>query len=98
MDGGPAAAARWFAKAAGQGHNEAQFMLASMYERGAGVEKDEARAIALYRQAASAGHVRAMHNLGAMLLEERDGAELPRGGGLVRAGGGEGVSPTASII
>ncbi len=69
MNGGRAAAARWFAKAAAQGHSEAQFMLASMLERGAGVEKDEAKAIALYRQAANAGHVRAMHNLGAMLLK-----------------------------
>ena len=38
-------------------------------ERGAGVEKDETKAIERYRQAASAGHVRAMHNLGAMLLK-----------------------------
>lgn len=67
LDGGAATAARWFAKAAEQGHIEAEFMLASLYERGAGVTKDEAKALALYRKAAAAGHVRAMHNLGVLL-------------------------------
>jgi localization factor PodJL len=66
-NGGAATAARWLAKAAGQGHLEAQFMLASLYERGAGVAKDENQAISLYRKAANAGHIRAMHNLGVLL-------------------------------
>jgi localization factor PodJL len=66
-NGGAATAARWLARAAGQGHLEAQFMLASLYERGAGVTKDENQAISLYRKAANAGHIRAMHNLGVLL-------------------------------
>jgi localization factor PodJL len=66
-NGGAATAARWLARAAGQGHLEAQFMLASLYERGAGVAKDESEAISLYRKAANAGHIRAMHNLGVLL-------------------------------
>jgi localization factor PodJL len=66
-NGGAATAARWLAKAAGQGHLEAQFMLASLYERGAGVTKDESEAMSLYRKAANAGHIRAMHNLGVLL-------------------------------
>ncbi len=64
-----AKAARWFAKAAGQGHIAAQFMWASMLERGDDIAKDEAKAIVLYRQAASAGHVQAMHNLGTLLVK-----------------------------
>ncbi|MBI4723822.1 MAG: SEL1-like repeat protein, partial [Rhodomicrobium sp.] len=67
LEGGASAAARWFAKAAGQGHTEAQFILASLCERGAGVPKDENHAMDLYRNAASAGHIRAMHNLGVLL-------------------------------
>jgi localization factor PodJL len=66
-NGGAARAARWLEKAAGQGHLEAQFMLASLYERGAGVAKDETKAMSLYRNAANAGHIRAMHNLGVLL-------------------------------
>jgi localization factor PodJL len=66
-----AKAARWLARAADQGHTESQFILASLYERGAGVPKDETHAVALYRKAAGAGHVRAMHNLG-VLLSTRD--------------------------
>ncbi len=67
LDGGAAAAARWFAKAADQGHIEAQFMLASLYERGSGVPVDENHALDLYRKAAAGGHIRSMHNLGVML-------------------------------
>jgi localization factor PodJL len=70
-NGGAATAARWLARAASQGHLEAQFMLASLYERGAGVTKDESEAMSLYRKAANAGHIRAMHNLG-VLLSARD--------------------------
>jgi localization factor PodJL len=66
-NGGAAIAARWLEKAADRGHVEAQFMLASLFERGAGVPKDESKAMALYRKAANAGHIRAMHNLGVLL-------------------------------
>lgn len=64
-----AAAARWLARAAEQGHVEAQFLLASLFERGGGVNKDKKQAIAWYRKAAEAGHLRAMHNLGVLLAE-----------------------------
>ncbi len=67
LEGGAVTAARWLARAASQGHIEALFMLASLYERGVGVSVDGDRAMALYRKAASAGHNRAMHNLGVML-------------------------------
>jgi localization factor PodJL len=70
-NGGAVMAARWLTKAAGQGHLEAQFILASLYERGAGVAKDESEATDLYRKAAAAGHIRAMHNL-AVLLSAHD--------------------------
>jgi localization factor PodJL len=83
-DAGPKAAARWFAKAAAQGHNEAQFTLASLYERGEGVEKDEPRAMALYEQAAAGGHVRSMHNLGAMLLKAAEAQSLRDAGAAQR--------------
>jgi localization factor PodJL len=73
-NGGAATAARWLARAAGQGHLDAQFMLASLYERGAGVTRDETEAISLYRKAANAGHIRAMHNLGVLLSAH----ELPQ--------------------
>ncbi len=66
----PATAARWLARAAEQGHTESQFVLASLYERGAGVPKDEGLARELYRKAASAGHIRAMHNLGVLLAAQ----------------------------
>jgi localization factor PodJL len=66
-NGGAARAARWLKKAADRGHLEAQFMLASLYERGAGVPKDESEAMSLYHKAATAGHIRAMHNLGVLL-------------------------------
>ncbi len=69
--GDAATAARWLARAADQGHTESLFILASLYEHGDGVPKDESHAIALYRKAASAGHIRAMHNLG-VLLAARD--------------------------
>jgi localization factor PodJL len=66
-NGGAAIAARWLERAADRGHVEAQFMLASLFERGAGVPKDESKAMSLYRKAANAGHIRAMHNLGVLL-------------------------------
>jgi localization factor PodJL len=68
------AAARWLSRAADQGHVESQFMLASLYEKGAGVPKDERRALELYRKAAQAGHARAMYNL-AVLLSTHDTAQ-----------------------
>ncbi len=65
------AAARWLSRAAEQGHVESQFLLASLFERGAGVPKEERRALELYRKAAKAGHTRAMHNLAVLLTLSR---------------------------
>lgn len=45
-------------------------MLATLYERGIGVPKDDAVARELYHKAAGAGHIRAMHNLGVLLCAQ----------------------------
>lgn len=47
----------WFEKAARQGFMPGIYRLATMYKLGKGVEKDERRAFALYKQAAGEGHV-----------------------------------------
>jgi len=63
----------WYERAAGQDYPAGKNALAFMYARGLGVEKDEARAIALYREAAGKGDADAMFNLG-ILLEDGRGA------------------------
>lgn len=65
----PAAAARWFEKAAAQGSAPAQHRLGSLYEKGRGVARDVAAARRWYEQAAASGNVRAMHNLGVVHAE-----------------------------
>jgi TPR repeat protein len=42
-----------------------------MYERGWGVVKDEAQAVAWYRKAAAQGNVNAQYNLGVMYAQGR---------------------------
>jgi len=69
----PAAAIRWFEKAAAQGLAQAQFRLGSIYEKGLGVARDADKARDCYEKAATAGHVRAMHNLAVMLAEGVEG-------------------------
>jgi TPR repeat protein len=49
-------AARWFKKAAEQGHARAQFNLGTMCERGRGVEQSYVAAAEWYKEAASQGH------------------------------------------
>ena len=51
------------------------FALAQQYESGNGKVKDEAEAVKLYRKAAEAGSVDAMHNLGHMLDAGRGGSK-----------------------
>ena len=46
-----AEAARWYRKAADQGHVNAMVNLGTLYNNGEGVERDYAAALALYRQA-----------------------------------------------
>lgn len=45
-------ATKWFLKAAEQGHAGAQYWLGRCYQLGAGVEKDELKAVEWYRKAA----------------------------------------------
>ena len=69
-------AAKWFRKAAGQGHVNAQHNLGVMYEQGLGVEQDYCQAAEWFRKAAGQGDAGAQHNLGLMyeqgLSVERD--------------------------
>ena len=58
---------RAYRKAADQGNSEGQFQLGYMYERGWGVPKDEATAVALYRKAAGQGNDLARTRLQALL-------------------------------
>jgi TPR repeat protein len=60
---------------AANGDHDAQTALGTLYETGDGVPIDLARAVALYREAASAGHVGAQINLATMYL---DGAGVTR--------------------
>ena len=54
-------AARWYRKAADQGHAEAQYQLALMYDQGEGVAQDAAEAQRWYRAAADQGHALAQY-------------------------------------
>lgn len=56
-------AARWFEVAAQRGSSEAMFRLANAYRAGAGVRRDEARAVALYEQAGRSEHAGALQTL-----------------------------------
>ena len=67
-----AEAARWFRKAAGQGHGEAQYRLAMLFLSGDGVGRDMAEAVRWFRKAAGQGHGEAQYRL-AMLLLSGDG-------------------------
>jgi TPR repeat protein len=69
------AAARRLAQAAEQNHPEALRLLAFSYERGEGVENDEARAAALYQRAAELGDKFAQFNLAAFYASGRGGLE-----------------------
>ena len=77
-----AEAARWFRKAAGQGHGEAQYRLAMLFLSGDGVRRDTAEATRLFRKAAEQGHGEAQYRLAMLLLSgdgvRRDTAEATR--------------------
>jgi TPR repeat protein len=62
--GGAAEAAKWYRKAADQGHAEAQYQLGDCYAEGTGVAKDEVEAIKWFRKAADQGGVWAQYQLG----------------------------------
>ena len=58
-----AEAAKWYRKAAEQGHADAQYFLGSLYYNGQGVAQDEAEAERWFRKAAVQGHTKAIHVL-----------------------------------
>ena len=57
-------AARWWQKAAGQGHAGAQFALGILFKSGCGVAKSDAEAARWWQKAADQGHAEAQSNLG----------------------------------
>ncbi len=57
---------KWYRKAAGQGHAEAQFRLSLMYIYGYGVDANRTLARHWLQRAAEQGHRDAQHNLGFM--------------------------------
>lgn len=71
----PVAAVDFLTRAAEAGSPEAQFELAKLYERGTGVERDEPRALELYRAAADQSYADAINDLG--FLHYQGGLGLP---------------------
>ena len=57
-------AAKWYRKAAEQGHAEAQYGLGCCYAKGTGVEKSYEEAMKWCRKAAEQGHAEAQYGLG----------------------------------
>jgi len=55
-----------FRVSAERGNVEAQYNLAMLYDRGIGVENDDAEALKWYQQAAEQGYAKAQYNLGMM--------------------------------
>jgi TPR repeat protein len=64
-----------FLTAAKEGHADSQFNVASMYEHGIGVGKDEKEAVVWYGKAASQGSAAAQFNLG-VLYENGRGTKI----------------------
>lgn len=61
-------AARWFRRAAENGHAPSEYRLATLYEMGQGAPKDVGEAMRWYERAAEKGHVKAMHNLAVLSI------------------------------
>ena len=78
---------------AAQGDAVAQEVLGVMYAEGQGVQKDEAQAVQLFRQAAEQGNDRGQYNLGAASLREwsRRSKGLRARPNVVHFGGGAGL-------
>lgn len=72
----PTEAVDFLTRAANAGSPEAQFELAKLYEKGIGVDQDEARALELYRAAADQDFPDAINDLGFMSFQ--GGLGLPR--------------------
>lgn len=62
----------YFQKAAQQGHAEAQYELAEMYQDGLGVSESEKHATKWYGLAAEQGHAEAQYNLALQYMEGED--------------------------
>ena len=61
----------WYLKAAYQGDAGAQNNIGDMYEKGAGVSKDDVKAAKWYLKAANQGYALAQNSLGLMYFEGR---------------------------
>jgi localization factor PodJL len=70
-------ALNWFEKAVSKGSAAAAFRLGMAYEKGQGVTKDRARARTNYVLAANSGHLKAMHNLAVLMVEDGSTAKKP---------------------
>jgi TPR repeat protein len=68
-------AAKWYLKAAEQGHADAQYKLAGCYENGWGVDEDGEAAAEWYMKAAEQGHADAQYEIGYILYNVCDGCE-----------------------
>ena len=54
----------WYAKAAAEGHADAQCIIATMYAEGQRVPKDEGKAIEWFKRSAAQGHAAAEYQMG----------------------------------
>lgn len=63
-------AIKWFERAMAKGSAAAAFRLGMAYEKGQGVQRDRGRARTNYATAAESGHLKAMHNLAVMIVED----------------------------
>ncbi len=76
-DKNPAAAFRWIARAAVQGHAVAQYRLATLYAAGRGTSADPARALSWFRASAAQGNRKAMHALAIAYAQGQGTAKNP---------------------
>ena len=66
--------AKWFRRAAEQGHVTAAHNLAAFYAKGSGVERDPAKAVEWYKKAAAKGLTASQVQLGKLLYSaDEDG-------------------------
>jgi localization factor PodJL len=77
VDTNLAEALKWFEKAVAKGSPAAAFRLGMAYEKGQGVTKDRARARTNYVLAADSGHLKAMHNLAVLMVEDGAASKKP---------------------
>lgn len=63
----------WYKRSADQGYAPSKYRLGLLYQLGSGVHRDEGRAIQLFQEAASAGHLFAQQKLNKRLFFESEG-------------------------